>query len=207
MNSESSFNIQSPVSASVSASNEPSFLNISWKIWIVIILVLAILGVNIFIYLAKGTQYFATILAKLTAIFGNVFIDTSKQVITTANAGIVNTSNLVSGTLNTGLTDVQNLGKNIQPITVSSTLPPVNHLKNDILSTSLNLPNTNLQTLQGDEASSSIQSGKTTSKSGWCYIGEDRGFRSCAHVNDDQTCMSGDIFPTHDICVNPNLRQ
>lgn len=57
---------------------------------------------------------------------------------------------------------------------------------------------------QADESSSNIQGG--TTKSGWCYIGEDRGFRSCAQVGDNDKCMSGDIFPTQEVCVNPNLR-
>ena len=57
---------------------------------------------------------------------------------------------------------------------------------------------------QADESSSNIQGG--ASKSGWCYIGEDRGFRSCAQVGDTDKCMSGDIFPTQEVCVNPNLR-
>jgi hypothetical protein len=57
-----------------------------------------------------------------------------------------------------------------------------------------------------DDSYSSIQKSKSSSKSGWCYIGEDRGFRSCISVGDNDTCMSGDIFPTSDICVNPNLR-
>ncbi len=43
-------------------------------------------------------------------------------------------------------------------------------------------------------------------KSGYCYIGEDRGFRSCIQVKDSDMCMSGDIFPSQDICVNPSLR-
>lgn len=41
---------------------------------------------------------------------------------------------------------------------------------------------------------------------GYCYIGEDRGFRSCIKVTPDMKCMSGDIFPTMDVCVNPRLR-
>lgn len=57
-----------------------------------------------------------------------------------------------------------------------------------------------------DDSYSSIQKSKSSSKSGWCYIGEDRGFRSCINVGENDTCMSGDIFPTSDICVNPNLR-
>ena len=43
-------------------------------------------------------------------------------------------------------------------------------------------------------------------KPGYCYIGEDRGFRSCIQVGPDVGCMSGDIFPTMDVCVNPRLR-
>ena len=41
---------------------------------------------------------------------------------------------------------------------------------------------------------------------GYCYIGTSRGVRTCAEVDNSQRCMSGDIFPTMDICVNPSLR-
>ena len=56
-----------------------------------------------------------------------------------------------------------------------------------------------------DMASSNIQ--KHKSKAGYCYVGEDRGYRSCVKVSEKDICMSGDIFPTHDICINPNLRE
>ena len=46
----------------------------------------------------------------------------------------------------------------------------------------------------------------TTNKSGWCYIGNYKGYRSCSRVGDADKCMSGDIFPSHDVCVNPSLR-
>ena len=59
---------------------------------------------------------------------------------------------------------------------------------------------------QSDDAYSSIQMSKPTSKAGWCYIGEERNFRSCSEVGVNDMCMSGDIFPTQDICVNPSLR-
>jgi hypothetical protein len=44
------------------------------------------------------------------------------------------------------------------------------------------------------------------SKSGYCYVGEDSGFRSCIEVGESTKCMSGEIFPTMDVCVNPLLR-
>lgn len=43
------------------------------------------------------------------------------------------------------------------------------------------------------------------SKKKWCYLGMDRGHRSCVKINDNM-CMSGEIFPRKDICINPNLR-
>ena len=58
---------------------------------------------------------------------------------------------------------------------------------------------------QTDDSTSRIQM-KPTSKAGFCYIGEDRGFRSCIDVGEGDVCMSGDIFPTEAICINPNLR-
>ena len=59
---------------------------------------------------------------------------------------------------------------------------------------------------QPDDATSRTQR-QHTGKSGYCYIGEDRGFRSCIKVGEEDTCMSGDIFPTQAICINPRLRK
>ena len=54
-----------------------------------------------------------------------------------------------------------------------------------------------------DDSRSSIQ---TTGKSGWCYIGEEQGVRTCSEIGVNDVCMSGDVFPNQAICMNPNLR-
>ncbi len=59
--------------------------------------------------------------------------------------------------------------------------------------------------VENDKASSSIQSNLV--KERHCYIGTDRGFRSCIKIGDADKCMSGDIFPTQEMCINPSLRQ
>ena len=59
---------------------------------------------------------------------------------------------------------------------------------------------------EADDSTSRVQM-NPTSKSGFCYIGEDRGFRSCIEVGEGDVCMSGNIFPTEAICINPNLRE
>jgi hypothetical protein len=41
---------------------------------------------------------------------------------------------------------------------------------------------------------------------GYCYIGKNNNIRNCAKVSSKNKCMSGDIFPTMELCINPNLR-
>lgn len=50
-----------------------------------------------------------------------------------------------------------------------------------------------------DESSSSIQG------SGYCYIGEWKGVRSCLKVDKDTPCDS-QVYSTEELCVNPKLR-
>jgi hypothetical protein len=100
---------------------------------------------------------------------------------------------------------------------VSTTVPKQDKAQETTLNTALNSATQSLDNpqnqqnpiddgpYQADDSYSSIQ--KPTSKAGWCFIGEQQNFRSCVEVGDNDICMSGNIFPTQDICVNPSLRQ
>ena len=61
--------------------------------------------------------------------------------------------------------------------------------------------------IKPDDMDSSTQKAKHVKSASYCYIGEDRGFRSCLQVEKGDKCMSGDIFPSKELCINPNLRQ
>jgi hypothetical protein len=41
---------------------------------------------------------------------------------------------------------------------------------------------------------------------GFCYIGYDKNQRECTSVSDGDICMSGQVFPTMDVCLYPKLR-
>jgi hypothetical protein len=41
---------------------------------------------------------------------------------------------------------------------------------------------------------------------GFCYIGYDKNQRECTHVYEGDICMSGQVFPTMAVCLNPHLR-
>lgn len=47
---------------------------------------------------------------------------------------------------------------------------------------------------------------QTVKKTGYCYIGSENGKRHCVSVKTKDKCMSGEIYPSMDLCINPNLR-
>jgi len=49
-------------------------------------------------------------------------------------------------------------------------------------------------------------SSSVSGKVGWCFIGDQQGYGSCMRVGLNDTCMSGDIFPSKDVCINQHLR-
>jgi hypothetical protein len=185
--------------------------NISMTTWLLIILILAFLGFNIFIYLAKGTQevnsFFAPLLTKFASLFGNV----TGQVVDVSAEGAKAVVNTTAGAVDTGLSAVQDITPNKAKSSVPS--EPVSQqnqydiMSQNTLNKALNSSQSKQPTsndYEADDASSNIQGGAP--KPGWCFIGEDRGFRTCAQVSVDDKCMSGDIFPTQEICINPSLR-
>ena len=192
--------VSSFISDSSSTSIVDKIRSINVTTWIIIIFVLAFLGINIFVYLAKGTQTIADFLKPLTDIFAKLFGSVSSQIVDVSAEGAKAVVGTTAGTVNAGLTGVQKIatGANIneQPdIMQTNTI-------NRALNTSKQQMTSNQYT--EDDTDSNIQKG--AGKAGFCYIGVDKGVRTCAQVGVNDDCMSGDIFSTSDICVNPRLR-
>ena len=206
----------SPSSSSYSSSSSDngffdSLKNINATTWLLIILILAFLGFNIFAYLAKGTQTVTNIFGPLiNKLFGTTVAITGQAVDISAE-GAKAVVGGTAGIIESGLTAVQDVTPNGATAPSSVKGQPINQQQVDIaqqstLNKALNTAQSQQsqqQDYQANEASSSVNS---SGKSGWCYIGDDRGFRSCAQVGVNDTCMSGDIFPSQEICMNPNLR-
>ena len=196
------------------------FSQTSIMTWIIIILILAILGFNVFFYLAKGTQTFSDIFGPIIKYITGLFAYTSalitKQIVTGSATGTKAGVDIAAETVTGSIDAVGNTAKQLVMGADSSktTIASQPFLKKsiatieaDTLTNTLNRAPEDGNTYEADDAISSIQASKSSGKSGWCYIGEDRGFRSCIQVGENDKCMSGDIFPSHDICVNPNLRK
>jgi hypothetical protein len=127
----------------------------------------------------------------------NANTNTNTSNTNTSNTNTSNTSNKYSGQQASGTQ------KNSMPVQQQIQQDgSVSEWRQDTLDSALNDASKNPEP-QPDESSSSVQS---TGKAGWCYIGMDRNTRSCSQVGVNDLCMSGDIFPSQDICMNPSLR-
>ena len=190
-----------------------SLKSINITTWLLIIFILAFLGFNIFAYLAKGTQDITNFFAPLIEKIFGATVEITSQAIDVSAEGAKIVVGETADVIESGLTAIQDITPNNAASSVKG--QPINQQQVDIysqgdqsalnraLNTSQQSQQPQQQDYEANEASSSVHS---RGKSGWCYIGDDRGFRSCAQVGVNDTCMSGDIFPSQEICMNPNLR-
>jgi len=231
----------------LSNTNQPTtgvLFGLSWQTWLIIVLILALLGINIFAYLAKGTQDTVTIIDKIFApifkLFGFSLLETTKQIIQTTATGTETGIGIVSDTSVGAINKLEQIGGS--PVSTSgtsvgiSTAPssnvtaPKGQMATSSQKGSAVLTNAQLAQKEAtleqrqydslEKALSNASQSATTNqdqvqpndadnsgKSGWCFIGEDLGVRTCSQVGVNDMCMSGDVFPTQEICMNPNLRQ
>jgi hypothetical protein len=188
------------------------FKNISLIKWGVVIIILAFLGFNIFSALGNATTGITDLLKPIAALFGYTVGETTKQTVKMSAKGtkeVVDTTAKVidSGvnTLESGLTGKKQNNKNNKNKKNDKT-DPNRTTTMKALTDAKTRTSKESSTPQADDAGSKTQQSKGSGKSGYCYIGEDRGFRSCIKVNEDDQCLSGQIFSTEDVCINPTTR-
>ena len=180
--------------------------NISLTSWIIIILFLSFLGFNIFVYLAKGTDWVTNLIAPITEFVFGTTTQVGGQIIDVSAEGAKEVVQQTASVAESTLSAIQDITPNEngkfkgEPYVRK---PREDVIQNTPLSKQISSSSNRTQAYTEDEADSAIQK---TGKAGWCYVGTDRGFRSCAEVGVQDSCLSGDIFPSHEICINPSLR-
>ena len=56
-----------------------------------------------------------------------------------------------------------------------------------------------------DAPENTIQKPITSSKYNWCLVGEYQNKRGCMPITESDKCLSGQVFPTQKMCLNPNI--
>jgi len=149
---------------------------------ILIGLMLSLLGYNLYLYLVEGTD----ILSKYFGI--SIWPYKKKDVRDTSAPETSNIGNVIHKTEDA----ITNSGERIKE-----------RKKNDIQKA---LENNMEEENQVNPEKSNDKLLSKVKKGGFCYIGTDRGYRSCVRVDEGDICKSNKIFPTQEKCINPNLR-
>jgi len=174
-------------------------------------MILLFVGVNVFFYLGSITQYLRNLIAPIMRSLGVVVTSTATTTTSTAATGaksgidvasnsLISGIDVLQGQLDTVSATTKHDGTGISTQTVNNEIGDVNKNSLDSALSHASSDNSSMYLSRNGEAN-------FTGKSGYCYVGQDRGYRSCVSVKPDDTCMSGDIFPSMDICINPSLRE
>ena len=160
-----------------------------------IVLIVAIVGFlayNLYLYFTEGTD----VLGKYFGIGITGAAKGTEVAVDTVAEGTKDTVSVAQDVTNKGLDAVAEGG---EEITKRSESPIERQLDEE--------ENKEKEAEDVDADSSFASNLKKTVKGGYCYIGTDRTFRSCVKVDPGDVCMSNKVFPTKDICINPNLRR
>ena len=193
----------------------------SWWVSIFIILLLAFLGFNIFNYLAKGTQETNDVLSPFWAYIMS-FFNYGPSIVQPDDNAVDGEDEVGNGNDDTGKDETGKQVGGRKPISAENAKPnpasvskmspdsannqnAPDNAQNTALNRALNISKQQELSKQDYVANDSYDSTQQ-GKAGWCYIGSEQGYRSCSQVGEADTCMSGNIFPTQDVCVNPSLR-
>lgn len=158
---------------------------------LIALLILSLLGINLFIIVGNIVQVviniFKPLIYQILAIFGY-----------TAGTLLNKTADITS--------DVARAGVDIAEGSVQS----VGNLLKDASKASVNVQTKNDLDIvtnepKSDSSESPIQNNWSSLKSSWCLVGEQNGRRGCVEVNDASKCMSGQVFPNAEMCLNPTL--
>ncbi len=191
----------------------PSSIFSSMWFWLILLIVLAFVGFNIFTYLAKGTD----LLVQFTSFFTDIFENISKFIINLSATGTQAAADVGASSIDTSLEVVKENtdGKPNEP--TENNEEPEQQQQQQGQQQQLYMqqqkpyptsyPQSNeFPPSQNEMEPMPASAMDADNKSGWCLVGQEQGFRSCIEVNEFDKCISGNIFPSKDICTNPNLR-
>ena len=181
-----------------------------WFKYFLLFMILLFFGINIFSYLAKTSTYFAevteSIFKPIAKMFGFSLTKTAEKVVDTsaegAKYGIDITKNVIDDVLTLGqngsITNNITATEDGQKADADADTSFIGELEQDIT------PTTNGK--QEPEPTDVSYGDNVGKKGAYCLVGTDRGYRSCVKIGDSEKCMSGKVYSSKELCVNPSLR-
>ena len=165
---------------------------------LVSLLFLSILGINILSIFGNAIQgtsnIFGPLVLNILGFFGyttGTIIDKGADVTSdVAKAGI----DIAEGTLHS----VGDLLKNTGNLTDTKYKTNLDNALNSA-------PTPKVEPPQPTPGENPIQKSIASGKTNWCLVGEYLGRRGCIEIGENDKCLSGQVYPSNAICLNPSI--
>jgi hypothetical protein len=174
------------------------------------LLVLSFIGINLL-------TVSGNILNELAKIFGPTFTQIASMFGYSTGELLNNTADVASDATKIGVDlaegTVQNIGNLMKDLSKGG-MDETKRKELDRLLKSPNCPSSLDNALKKPKKSHDTKPAKSEdaiqnpissqkSKAGWCFVGDYDGKRSCVELEEHDKCMSGQIFPSQKMCLNP----
>jgi len=188
-----------PTSNIMPPSNSTSFLSKNMLIIVlVVLLILSFLGINLL-------NIFGDFVQTIINIFGPLFSQILSVFGYTTGSIINKSADIVSDTAKFGIDVAEGSIQSVGNLLKNASEKNVDPNSRNQLDITLNDSKYRLAKSEPDNSTSPIQKPITSNKVGWCLVGEYEGKRGCIEVSDQNKCLSGQIFPDEQMCLNPTL--
>jgi len=167
---------------------------------LVVLLIFSFLGINILTLLGNIFQSFVQIFGPMVSQILSIFGYTTGTVLN-------KTADVVSDTAKAGIDIAEGSIQSVGNILRDASNPNVNDKTKYSLDNALNQGKVSLGEPAADTSENPIQKPITAGKQTWCLVGEYQGKRGCIEVNEHDRCLSGQVFPSQKMCLNPTLSQ
>ena len=177
--------------STIEVSNDLVNMNRILTIILVVLIVFSLAGVNILQmlggFLQRIVDIFRPLVTRIVSIIGFIMGILIEQIAalftTTATAGV----EIAGGTLDS-----------VGDLLKDASRPSLQNVLSESGTTRINTP-------ESDKSENSIQKPITSGKGKWCLVGEYNGRRGCVELGKDEPCLSGQVFPNHASCVQPQF--
>jgi len=187
--------------ASSGSSDEGLFSSKNTLIIILVtLLVFSFLGVNLLFVFGNFMQTISNIFGPLVAQILSIFGYTTGTVLNKS-------ADIVSDVAKTGIDIADGTLHSVGDLLKGVSSQNVDPNARNQLDKSLNSSGIQYSEPSPDNSINPIQKPITSGKQAWCLVGEYQGKRGCIAVSDSNKCLSGQIFPTQQLCLNPTLTQ
>lgn len=172
---------------------------------LLILLILSLLGINLLNIFGSVVQMIGNLFQSIVNVFKPLIIQILSLLGYTTGSVINTTADVVSTTAKTGIDIASGTIHSVGNVLKDGSKNAINQDSKHQFDNSLNLSNLPVSIPNADNADSNIQSAISSGKNQWCLVGNFQGRRGCVEVDKDTKCMSGQIFPSQHLCLNPNL--